>query len=355
MTHSGNALTLKDVTVIQANALLDASYQLYRHVESSETVVRTVGYALPAALHGHVLTVAPTTTFVSPPTQWQTPHNRSGRATEGLVKSASGEPATVLSGRDDDLHYITPSFLRWQYYTDKYTPSATDRNVLGVAGYIQDTLSQTDLAAFMLKYRADAADATFTVVQVNGGGYDPNRHTREANSIIQYAEAMAYPTPHTYYSTGRGSKGTDDWFISWLRYILAQDSIPQTISTSYSYSEDDASREYADFVCELFGALGLRGVSLLVSSGNTGVGQGNCVQFKPRFPASCTCGVLAVVVHKCRSRTLTTSPCFGRSLGHHRRRNDGLRTRDRSEFLRRRLLELLSARGIPEAGSVHFH
>ncbi|KAH9062403.1 peptidase S8/S53 domain-containing protein [Lactarius vividus] len=34
------------------NALLGASYQLYRHVETNETVVRTIGYALPAALHG---------------------------------------------------------------------------------------------------------------------------------------------------------------------------------------------------------------------------------------------------------------------------------------------------------------
>ena len=91
---------LKAVSVTQANALLDASYQLYRHVESSETIVRTVGYALPAALHEHVLTMAPMTSFVSPPAQWQTPRNRTDGAAAAPVKPVSDEPATTLSGRD---------------------------------------------------------------------------------------------------------------------------------------------------------------------------------------------------------------------------------------------------------------
>ncbi|KAH9023042.1 hypothetical protein EDB83DRAFT_2555614 [Lactarius deliciosus] len=72
MTHGGTTLTLRGVSVIQANALLGASYQLYGQVETNETVVRTVGYALPDALHGLVQTVAPPTTCFS------TPHMQSG-------------------------------------------------------------------------------------------------------------------------------------------------------------------------------------------------------------------------------------------------------------------------------------
>src|ERR1700733_7379987 len=58
MTHGGNTLTLTEVSIPQANELLDASYQLYRHVKTNETVVRTICYSLPAALHDHVWTVA---------------------------------------------------------------------------------------------------------------------------------------------------------------------------------------------------------------------------------------------------------------------------------------------------------
>lgn len=64
ITHGG-WLKPSRVPLAQANALLGASYQLYRHEETRETILRTMGYALPAALHGPVLTVAPTTHFAS--------------------------------------------------------------------------------------------------------------------------------------------------------------------------------------------------------------------------------------------------------------------------------------------------
>ncbi|KAH9062382.1 subtilisin-like protein [Lactarius vividus] len=290
MTHGGNTLKLKDVSVTQANTLLGASYQLYRHVERGETIVRTVGYSLPAALHWHVLTVVPTTTFVSPRTQWQTPRNRSDRA----MKSTSGEPAKMLSGRAE-VNYVTPSFLRWLYDTMAYIPGATDRNVLGVVGFLGDYPSPTDLTAFMKKYRSEAEDATFTVVEVNGGGYDPTHPHKEANMDIQYAEAMAYPTPHIFYSTGLGPSGTidDDDLVAWLEYILDQENIPQTISMSYSNEEHSLPVEYAIYVCDQFANLGVRGVSVLQSSGNDGVGKGTClrddgtVRFEPTFPGTC--------------------------------------------------------------------
>jgi tripeptidyl-peptidase-1 len=65
-THGGGWLTIKKVPLAQANTLLGASYQTYRHTETNESVIRTVGYSLPAALHEHVQTVAPTTYFGSP-------------------------------------------------------------------------------------------------------------------------------------------------------------------------------------------------------------------------------------------------------------------------------------------------
>ncbi|KAI9438861.1 peptidase S8/S53 domain-containing protein [Lactarius psammicola] len=297
ITHGGNTLMLKSVLVTQANALLGASYQLYRQVERGETIIRTIGYALPAVLHRHVLTVVPTTSFVPPPTQGKKPRNRSGGAAGGLVKSESGEPIMMPSSREI-LNYLTPSILRWLYDTDTYTPTATDRNALGVVGILGDYPNLADLMAFMLKYRSDAADATFHVVQVNGGEYNPNHPSEdpEANIDIQYAEAMAYPTPHTFYSIGRqapAAAGTNDWFVPWLEYILDQPSIPQTISISYNLEEIFLTEEYAIYVCNLFAQLGSRGVSVLVSSGNEGVGEGDCVdddgyfRFMPNFPATC--------------------------------------------------------------------
>ncbi|KAH9166807.1 subtilisin-like protein [Lactarius sanguifluus] len=291
MTHGGTTLTLRGVSVLQANALLGASYQLYRHVETNETVVRTVGYALPAALHGLVQTVAPTTCFSTPHTQWPSSRKRSGGAAVGLKKPVSGEPVTVLSSRDDDD--TTPSFLRSLYKTTEYRAAALDRNALGVVGILNGYPSPEDLSMFMSAYRSDGTDAAITVVRVNGGGYDPTNPDDEANLDTQYAVAMTYPTPVIFYSTGQGPAGTTDWLVSWFDYILMEDNIPRTISISYVFDEKMTSEAYAMYICAQFGLLGVLGVSVLIATGDDGVGLGDCVaddgsvQFSPTFPATC--------------------------------------------------------------------
>ncbi|KAH9040828.1 subtilisin-like protein [Lactarius hengduanensis] len=293
MTHGGTTLTLSGVSIMQANALLGASYQLYRHVETNETVVRTVGYALPAALHRLVETVVPTTCFSTSHTQWQSPRKRPGGATAGLKKPVSGEPVTVLSSRDDDLS--TPSFLRSLYKTAEYRPAAADRNVLGIFGMQNEYPSPKDLATFMSVYRSDGTDATFIVVQVNGGGYDPSKPAGEPNLDTQYAVAMTYPTQVYFYSVGQGRSGTDDWLASWFRYLrtTAPSFIPRTISISYVVDEKFIPVDYARYICRQFSILSILGVSVLISTGDDGVGEGNCVtkdgsvRFISKFPATC--------------------------------------------------------------------
>ncbi|KAH9017707.1 subtilisin-like protein [Lactarius pseudohatsudake] len=296
MTLGGNWLRVVGVSVSQANRILGASYQLYQHVETNDMVLRTISYSLPEVLHGHIQTIVPTTYFGSPLTEAMGPRVHLGTGVE-----ARGKEGSALSSRGEDG--ITPSYLRSLYKTSGYVPKATAKNALGIAGYAGDFPSPRDLAAFMKEYRTDGEDATFTVTQVNGGEYDPEDPGVEANLNIQYAEAMAYPTRHIYYSTGGDLDDTvtltDDPYLHWLRYMIAQDDvdIPRTISTSYGGYEHELPLEYVVSVCNLFGQLGLRGVSVLFSTGDWGVGDGDClfkdssgkvsVQFIPIFPATC--------------------------------------------------------------------
>ncbi|KAH9178181.1 subtilisin-like protein [Lactarius sanguifluus] len=292
LTHGGNWLTLTGVSVSKANDLLGASYQLYRHAETKEVIIRTVGYSLPAALHGHVQTVAPTTYFASRRMSWQTPRMRRGGATAGQVKATSGDLVTALLGRDD--YGTTPPFLHWLYNSATYVPAATDRNVLGISGFAQEYPNPVDLTKFMDHFHGPQTEATYTVVQVNSGGYDPNNPGIEASVDVQYTSGMAYPTPIIYYSIGNGLEGEDDPYLSWLGYMLNLDKtdIPQTISSSYANYETEFPLDHARTVCDLFMQLGARGVSVLVASGDYGVGKGDCmtggnVRFRPTFPASC--------------------------------------------------------------------
>ncbi|KAH8993825.1 subtilisin-like protein [Lactarius hatsudake] len=291
--HGGSWLTLTGVPVSRANELLRASYQLYQHIGTNDTVLRTLSYGLPAALVEPVQNVAPTTHFGFPRTPWQDPLMRRGAATRERSKVPGGDPGTVLPRLDQ---YVTSSFLRSFYKTSTYVPSAAGQNVLGVAGYNGDYPSPDDLREFMNEYRSDATSATYSVVQIKNGGYDPSKPTVEANLNIQYTSAIAYPTPHIFYSTG-SSDTQGDGFINWLDYVLGLWIVPQTISTPYSMPEYTIPLDYATYVCSLFARLGVRGVSVLFSSGNEGVGHGNClsrdssgnsrVQFLPTFPSTC--------------------------------------------------------------------
>ncbi|KAI9452102.1 subtilisin-like protein [Lactarius psammicola] len=301
-SHGGGWLTITGVPVSQADGLLGASYQLYRHTGTNETevILRTVGYALPAALHGHVQTVAPTTHFAPPRKPLQTQVKRSSEEITVKVNATSGERVGVLSRRDDP-DVVKPDILRWLYKTEGYVPAAAHRNTLGILGFKGDFPNQADLSLFMFNFRADALAATFNVDLVNGGLCDPNLPGPEASVDIQYTEALAFPTPHIFYSAGgpirwspdTGEPAPGDGYLEWLRYLLKQPNIPATISISYGNPEPSLPPAYATAVCNLFAALGLRGASVLVGSGDDGVGRGDCMdnfgndQFIPIFPASC--------------------------------------------------------------------
>lgn len=74
---------------------------------------------------------------------------------------------------------------------------------------------------------------------------------------------------------------------------LDDDDLPNTLSISYGDDEATVPDSYASSACDLFSQLGARGVSILVASGDSGVGgTGDCTvdgvkEFAVSFPASC--------------------------------------------------------------------
>ncbi|CAL1715199.1 unnamed protein product [Somion occarium] len=287
--------------------MLNTTYNVYRHAQADDYVVRTMSYSLPTVLHEHVGVVAPTTYFGT---------MRSMKATSFLQPDITpidsdvdvapklinpGSLATVPSSCSTT---ITPACLRALYNTSTYVPTATDKNTLGVAGYLDEFANRADLQTFFQRFRTDAVGGTFTTVQVNGGGDDQNDPGVEANLDIQYTEGISFPTPNVYFSTGGSPPfipdsntptNTNEPYLDWLNFVLNQTSVPQTFTTSYGDDEQTVPFDYATQVCNLFAQLGVRGASIMFSSGDDGVGGGNCqnndgtrtVRFQPNFPASC--------------------------------------------------------------------
>ncbi|KAL7280332.1 hypothetical protein ACG7TL_005249 [Trametes sanguinea] len=305
-SRAGDWVTVR-VSVAQAEKMLGTKYNVYRHGKSEDYVVRTMNYSLPSALHEHVAVVAPTTYFGT---------MKSMKATSFIQKNAptidtDADFAHLLKGPSSLATVptscnsaITPACLRALYNTTSYTPAATDKNSLGVAGYLNEFANRADLQTFFRRFRTDAVGTSFTTVEVNGGGDNQNEPGTEANLDIQYTEGISFPTPNIYYSTGGSPPfipddetptNTNEPYLDWLNFILDQDQIPQTFSTSYGDDEQTVPLDYATSVCNLFAQLGALGSSIMFSSGDDGVGGGNCetndgtntVRFQPNFPASC--------------------------------------------------------------------
>jgi tripeptidyl-peptidase-1 len=133
-------------------------------------------------------------------------------------------------------------------------------------------------------------------------------HSSEANLDIQYTMALSDPIPNVFYSTGgRGplvpdldepdqNTGSNEPYIDFLTEMLKKDNdqLPHTLTISYSEDEQSVPREYAIDICNKFRQLGARGVSVLFSSGDTGVAAAcqtndgkETKRFLPTFPAAC--------------------------------------------------------------------
>ncbi|KAF8268683.1 Pro-kumamolisin, activation domain-containing protein [Lactarius quietus] len=282
-SHGGGWLTVTGIPVSKANELLGASYHFFQHAETKETILCTLSYALPSALHRIIQTVAPTTYFGSPGTLQQRPRVHHG-----------GTVATLVSHEQ----FITPATLRSLYTSEGYVPAATDKNVLGITGFHGQYASYNDLKELMDIFCSDASDATFSVVEIDSSGYDEDDPGLEGNIDIQYSQAIAYPIPQVFYSIGGAPppfipdsyepRNTNEPWLDWLGHMVDLPVLPQTLSASYG-GKSRPSRLTTRRACA-------RGVSLLFSSGDSGVGGADCkkntvlalVEFQPVFPSTCT-------------------------------------------------------------------
>ncbi|KAH9007671.1 peptidase S8/S53 domain-containing protein [Lactarius hengduanensis] len=268
-------------TTIDLYLELKPQHENAEHVEVNDTVLRTLSYSLPDALQGHIQTVVPTTFFGSPRTQWKIPRIHPRGVAAARTKTGSEE---LVTARHGEKLSVTPSYLCWLYKTVGYAPAAVDQNAIATAGYAVEYPSQ-DLSAFMMEYRTDGEDATFTVTQVNVGGYNPNEPGFEANLGLQYAEALTYPKWNILYSTGGRLNTARDPYLNWLVYLLGLETVPRTSIFGITNQHD-------------FPKLGVQAVGVMFSSGDWGAGQGDClvrssnrqvsVQSLPEFPASCS-------------------------------------------------------------------
>ncbi|KIK67660.1 hypothetical protein GYMLUDRAFT_1013347 [Collybiopsis luxurians FD-317 M1] len=302
------------IPVRLAEKLLDTTYHVWKHGPSGEAIVRTTSFSLPAYLHDHVDVIQPTTMFARPRSFKSTVH-RFDKAT-GQVVEETNTPIVSASGVSVDPSCnttVTVTCLKQLYNAVGVTPSAHVNNSIGITGYLEQFANFQDLQAFYADQVPEAVNTSFKVIPVAGGlnNQTLSEAGDEADLDVEFAFGLTFPIPGTFWTTGGSPPfipdldtpaNTNEPYISWLNFVLAQDEVPWVISTSYGDDEQTVPESYAIRSCNGFAQLGARGVSMTFSSGDGGVGDGNpdpanqtCItndgknktEFLPLFPASC--------------------------------------------------------------------
>ena len=140
-TDAGDWVTVT-VSVGKVEEMLDTNYLVYKHVDTGETIVRTTGYSLPRALHEHVSVVAPTTHFGTMRAM------KSHVLVEELIddQDSTLQAVSTKAGVPDSCaNEITPVCLLALYNATEYEPTATEENVLGLVGYLEQFANYVDL------------------------------------------------------------------------------------------------------------------------------------------------------------------------------------------------------------------
>ncbi|KAH8976997.1 Pro-kumamolisin, activation domain-containing protein, partial [Lactarius hatsudake] len=168
-SEAGDWITVT-VPVMLAEAMLDTEFHLWKHAVEGNVLVRTTQYSLPEHLHAHIDLVQPTTYFGHPKAMGATFHFKN--ISVHLLDLSIGSPVTSVP-TDPRLgvnctDVITVSCLLQLYNAASYKPAATDKNSIGIAGYLEDFANAGDLQTFYTSERPDAVGSTFKTVLVNG-------------------------------------------------------------------------------------------------------------------------------------------------------------------------------------------
>ncbi|KAK8018040.1 hypothetical protein PG991_007230 [Apiospora marii] len=318
-------------TVGKAQYLLNTTFAIYKHIESGAEIRRTLQYSVPIAVKPHMTMIQPTTRFgqIRAKAPEELNNNEFGfKQSRAEVEIPSPiNPSLNITFCNSNA---TPDCLRALYSIGNYTADPNVPSIIGVAGFLEQWAKFDDLDLFLGKFAPYAVTQNFSYVLVNDGQdnqTDTEQRCDEANLDVQYVSALAFNTNIRFYSTGgRGllipdpdgpdaDDGQNEPYLDLATYILSlrDDELPTTLTTSYGENEQTVPEEYAKKVCNMFGQMGARGISVIFSSGEvisrqtteektdnavlfTSSGPGsacltndgmNTTRFDPIFPTAC--------------------------------------------------------------------
>lgn len=272
--NDGSSLTFQ-LPVAQAEKMLQTQFHNYKSTATGEVRTLTLAYSLPQSIVDFVETIQPTTDFTELPISPKI---------QTMTAELNASAVEDVAGCGE---YITPACLQ-SLYGLPTSNAKTPQGGIAVPGFLDEFASHSDLSQFLQEFRPNLSPRpSFSVEYVDGGKNNEGNAGVEASLDIQYTAGLANGIQTNFISVGNaGTTG----FIDVINKLLSQQTPPSVMSLSYGFDEKALSSSLANNMCNLFGQLGARGVSVIVASGDGGVAgsrPSSCQAFVPTFPASC--------------------------------------------------------------------
>ncbi|KAB8304299.1 hypothetical protein EYC80_003711 [Monilinia laxa] len=320
-----------NVTVAEAESLLNTKYYAYTHAESGQTAAACDDYSVPENIRKHIDFITPTLHFDAKVVPRKEKRDLNTRQEDALARRGIDKSHRVGSPNDPSLPkqgkiitgtshgvlqtsplstcntQITPACLRALYGLPTDAPGA-EGNSYGIVEYTPQAYLPGDLDLFFGNFSPALVGARPIFDSIDGGvlqtvaeSFDYNG---ESDLDLEYGMALAYPQEVTLYQTGDIGEGASfnnfldaidgdyctsdggddptydavypDTYGNGSYYYQGPENCggfaaTNVISTSYAYDESDLTPAYEKRQCNEYLKLGLQGVTILYSSGDYGV------------------------------------------------------------------------------------
>lgn len=327
-------------TVSDANRLLNTKFGFYSNGEQLK--LRTLAYSVPDDLSDAIDLISPTTFFGNMKARMAVPNLQPTTTKWAPLEARQLKPSCettisipISAHESKDFTVIGPKCLKQLYNVGDYKADPNSGSSIAFGSFLNQSASYSDLAQFEKIY--DLPSQNFTVTLINGGVDNQDALTQEdgeANLDVQNIIGLVDGLPVSEYITSgsppfvpdlllpNASANTNEPYLqcklpflnassfdlyvvtkvhadlrlSDYQYLLSQsnDDLPYVISNSYGDHENTVPERYAKRVCNMIGMMGMRGRTILESSGDEGVGA-VCLsntgdthpEFTPQFPGTC--------------------------------------------------------------------
>ncbi|PMD33860.1 subtilisin-like protein [Hyaloscypha variabilis F] len=304
-------------TVGNANSLLNTTFLTYQN--SGVSKIRAKQYSIPDDLVPYIDLVSPVTYFGKAAAD-VTGFTQTKRLVETTKRTRS-----IRRKRDDVAPYrinstrstidascqqkINLKCLQQLYNIGSYVPNVKSGSRIGFGSFLNQSALYADNAIYEQISNITAQNFTVKLISNATNDQDPvTAQIGEANLDVENIIGISHPLPVTEFITGgsppfipnvdqpTAADNQNEPYLPYYQYLLSQPNwaLPQVISNSYGDDEQSVPYSYAVRVCNMIGMLGLRGITVLESAGDTGVGSAcmsndgtNTTQFTPQFPGSC--------------------------------------------------------------------